>query len=302
VTASFADAVGCFISEGIGGSGQECALCEMAAALDQDSLANENNGFFNIANDPLLAVIFLGDEDDGTDGNAVVSGGEFQCEALPIGGSPAGGLLSASPEPNLCGTGVDGKFEDLEPVETFADQIFAIRPDNKIFVASISGPPGAVVANCNDNFPVPSCFNAVSGSASPGNRLFQFTQQFTNKFDALDFSICDPNFGDGIAQIAEKIGSLLNAGCLNEVPLANANGEFDIRIVFDLSETADPNCDTAISQTLENGECLLNDSAFTVQASQPGACDTGFEVSFAANANPPTNANVRIEYVADPNQ
>lgn len=298
VTASFADAVGCFISTGIGGSGQECHLGTMAASLDADSLANENLGFLNLANDPLLAVIILADEDDGTNGNVVISGGQFQAEALSIGGSPIGGLLSASAEQNICGSGIDGKFEDLEDTQTFADQLFALRPDNKLFVASIVGPPGALVADCANNFPVPSCSNAFSGSASPGNREFQFTQQFSNKFDALDFSICDPQFGDGISKIAEKIGALLNAGCLNQIPLADANGEFQIQIVFDLSQTANPDCDTSISTKRADGFCVLNKDKFVVQASAPGACDTGFEVSFDADAQPPTNANVTIEYVA----
>jgi hypothetical protein len=312
VTASFADAVGCMISSGIRGSGQESHLCAMAASLDEDSLANENAGFLNLTNPdnlPLLAVIHLADEDDGTDvGQENAATGEFECSSLFLGGSPIQGLLSASSEQNVCGSGVDGAFDTLESVTTFSDRLLVnlALPQNKIFVASIAGPPGSVIADCARNFPVPSCSNAFSGAASPGNRLFQFAQQFTNKFDALDFNICDPNFGDGIAEIAAQIGSLLNGGCLNNPVVDNFDPETDMRVLFDITDATDiTSCDEIlpgqqVADEIEPNICKVKAAFLDVQAVELAVCTGGFQVGFVG-FNPPTGAKVTIEYLAVPN-
>jgi hypothetical protein len=302
VEANFADAVSCIVSTGTRGSGQECALGALAQALDETSLAagGENFGFDPRDNDALLAVVLLGDEDDGVS-VAQINNGEFRAQPLSLAGSEIGGLLSASNETNICGSGIDGQLDNLEPVETFANELKRIRPENKIFVATISGPPGATIADCVNNFPVPACDNALSGSASPGNRLFQFAQLFENKFDALDFNICDPQFGDGIADIANEIGSLLNGGCLNnEIDNANFNPDTDIRVIFDLSATGNTDCDSiaaGVATELEPGICQINATSLNIQAN--AACAGGFEVGFVG-FTPPTGANVTIEYLAIP--
>jgi hypothetical protein len=163
-----------------------------------------------------------------------------------------------------------------------------------------------VIADCTKNFPVPSCSNAFSGAASPGNRLFQFAQQFTNKFDALDFNICDPNFGDGIAEIAAQIGSLLNGGCLNNPVVDNFDPERDMRVLFDITDATDiTSCDEIlpgqqVADEIEPNICKVKAAFLDVQPVDLTICTGGFQVGFLG-FTPPTGAKVTIEYLAVPN-
>jgi hypothetical protein len=85
ITATFADAVGCIAAVSAEGSSFEAGLCKAAAALDEDSLAGNNSAFLQDPNG-ILAVIFIGDEDDCT--LQITTGSTISC-GVPVGDEDA---------------------------------------------------------------------------------------------------------------------------------------------------------------------------------------------------------------------
>lgn len=304
VFATFADAVGCFISVGIRGSGSEVGLCRAVNSTDPDSLAGSR--FLSDPNS-LFTLLVVSDE-DASEIAAQSAGNSFSCQALALN-NQTGSLLGASTEANICGTGQAGRFNDLVPVNVFADQLraqLAPRDDNKIFVATITGPPAVVFSDCGALLPVPACFDPDSGKASPGNRYFDFANLFPQKIDALDGAEICGDFGAIIAEIGDKLGALLNGSCLsNPINAAEFNENTDIRILFDLTNATNNETCATIGATQFGDDpnvCQLSPDQFDVQPN--AACAGGFTVNFsnlgANGATPPTGAIITTEYLASP--
>jgi hypothetical protein len=302
VVAEFADGVGCLLAAGIVGNGSEVALCQAAAALDAASLAGNNSGFLTNP-DSILAIVFLGDEDDCAD-EAIEQGGDLICEPVTLNSNS--GSLKCSVSGPICDFNDQGQFANLVAVQQFADRIKGVRPEEKIFIATISGPPGPIIPDCDLKLPVPSCFNEGSGSASPGNRLFEFAQLFPNRIDALAAPICG-NFGDIIAQIGADLGQLLNAGCLNaQIDPANFDPATDMIVRFDItnavdvaacSDIVDINGQQVTTADPANANLCVADPAFLNVEANAACVETGLQVSFVG-FTPPTNSEVTITYLA----
>ena len=295
ITPTFTDAVGCLLAVGIRGSGQEAALCQAAAALDPASLVGSNSAFLRTPNS-VLGLVVISDEDDGT-GSTSETDGQLTCTPLALGSSPIQGLLSTqSVNENVCGTGVTGQFENLTPVQEFVDRIKALRDEEHLYVATMSGPPAPSVADCENLFPVPSCTSENTGSASPGNRYFEFVRQFANRSDAFENSICgDPN--QVFSTVRKTLVKTVDFDCLDTDINAAFAGNFDVAknltVRVDLSDT-DASCASLGAVASEaSGECLLSASAIALNAK--ASCGGGFELD-STTLGLPDGARVTIEF------
>jgi hypothetical protein len=279
-TATFVDEVGCILAVGVSGSGFEAGLCKVAASLDKDSLSG-NNAAFLTNPDSVLAVIMVGDEDDCTLGVSVEEG-SVHCEvpAEDAAALEVGSLLCSQPSSeNICGTGVTGLSDLLVSTNTFVDSLKAVRSDDQLFVASITGPPTIPVASCGAVKEVlPSCEASTTGKASPGNRFLSFTSEFINTVDSfsetqedteqhLAQGICG-NFDNALGQIALRLTAIIDPFCNLNAPIdiANFDTERDMRIVIDLAE-AGLTCDAIVVDTsISEGASGASDGELVTEA------------------------------------
>src|SRR5262249_55927987 len=152
-------------------------------ALDPASLAGNNRAFLA---DPesVLGVFVVGDEDDCTL-STTEQDGEFVCHPVPLN-SMTGSLKCSQPAVDICSTGDTGELDHLTPVRISADRIKALRgfDQTRLFVAPVAGPPAPAVPDCSTLLPEPSCYSPSSGSASPGNRFYEWALSFTHTLDA----------------------------------------------------------------------------------------------------------------------
>ena len=337
ITATFVDEVGCILAVGVSGSGFEAGLCKVSAALDADSLTG-NNAAFLADPDSVLAVVIIGDEDDCTLGVSTENnGGSVRCE-VPAEDNDAekvGSLLcSQRSDEDICGTGVTGLLDRLVPAATFADSLRELRSEERLFVATIVGPPTIPVARCGTGPSVaPSCEAASTGSAAPGNRFLLFTDEFSNTVDSfselqedveghLVDGICG-DFGDSITQISTQIAGGLTPSCINAPIDESPDGfdaERDMRVVVDLRETA-ATCGSIVVDTALPGDsgaadgdqvmealnaaetrCLvrrdLNDGVRFLRVVESPVCSVGL-VEFLDFALP-NHSQVTFEYLSSP--
>lgn len=337
ITAEFTDAVGCIIAVGVRGFGMETGLCKAAAALDEESLSGDNSAFLNNP-DSLLALIFVGDEDDCTLNMIREDGGRrIRCESAPL--TSIGSLKCALPssQNNICNTGIAGSLDALTPIEELAAEIKKARggDDRKLFVATVTGPPEVAIADCGSRLPIPSCENEETGIASPGNRFFLFAKQFANSIDSfsdpaeppeerLPEGICS-NFGQTIQLITNSIIEPL-LPCLN-APIESEPGAFvperDMRVTIDISSAEGvSSCADIRAQLALPGEscaqegdpvtepdeenpalCIVrrdpDDGIEFLAVEESASCNSGFAFVFQ-DFIPPNRSIVSVEYLSHP--
>ena len=276
----------CLSQRGITGFGGETALggarMAMSPALLNDPMANQ--GFFLPGS--LLVIVFLGDEDD----CSVCSG--TTCSPLP-------GLQF-----NLdCSI---NRVNELTPISDFVSFVNNIPTGdgsivamNGILVAAIIGldpmgnSMGPIVADPGgaDGL-VPICSVAGQGSAAPAPRIEGFTRSFN---DYLEFNICDNDFGPALGEIGNRIGALLNSGCMQHRPCPGTTAnEVVVRITAAGVTTAlVPGVDYDIA-------CA---GAATGTAACPGSADAtcaeGWRIDFTNPDAIPSGASVEVLYGFD---
>jgi hypothetical protein len=339
ITATFIDEVGCILAVGVEGSGFEAGLCKIAASLDKDSLSGKNAAFLSNP-DSVLATIIVGDEDDCTlqmTGDSTVSCGVPDTD--PVAVDRAGSLLCSQPSSeDICGTGVTGQSDNLVSASIFSDLLKGLRREDKLFVATIVGPPTIPVAVCGAQLPevAPSCEAAATGRASPGNRFLSFTSEFTNTVDSfsetqedtdehLADGICG-DFDNALGKIAEELAALVDLRCTPNAPIDTTPGGFDIerdmRVVVDLSETGFVCADITVDTSISNGESgaqigdpvtvplneaqtrceIIRDTQDGIQLLRLEAtttCSNGFRLEFVDFALP-DQSKLTLEYISSP--
>jgi hypothetical protein len=146
-----------------------------------------------------LVLVFVGDEDD--------------CSAPADSG---GGVvwLPLSPEQDTCVNSSHGETVKQYPVTEIVDYFFSLgRPLGAAFISPTaqSACSGAecTAGMCCDTVCTGSasvCRTNTCGAQSPGNRLSAAAAEFRNRgADVVAGSICDPNFGEILAQIADIV-------------------------------------------------------------------------------------------------
>jgi cysteine-rich repeat protein len=296
ITPTFTDAVGCLLAVGIRGSGKEVALCQATAALDPASLLGSNSAFLRTPNS-VLGIVVISDEDDCTS-TLEENNGEITCTPA-LHDSVVGGLRCTQPESeNICGTGVQGEAENLTPVSEFTDRIKALRDELHLYVATLAGPPAPPVVDCENLFPVPSCFNSTSGSASPGNRYFEFANQFANRSDAFENPICGEPTGT-FSLVKKALVKTVDFDCLDTDIDGIFGGIQNFDVTKNLTVKLDLSATTATCESLGDiaiagtGTCLLSPSA--VLLNQKSSCGGGFELD-TTNLNLPNGTRVDVEF------
>ncbi|HEV8320854.1 MAG TPA: hypothetical protein VG389_04520 [Myxococcota bacterium] len=199
----------CIAQVGIDGFGGEAALAAVELALSPPLVddAGANAGF--LRPDSLLAVLFVGDEDD----CSVCHDPDWpgQCQFMP---SITNNLDCAI-----------NQNEFLTPVPTFVGAMEARRPMGRVFTAAIIGldedgmSQGPVFADPDPEHPdelSPICESAA-GRAAPAPRLEDYTRSFEPT--ARVASICDADFSPALLDIGMAIGNeLLSAVCFSKPP------------------------------------------------------------------------------------
>lgn len=282
ITPTFVDAVGCLLAVGIRGSGSEVALCQAAAALDPASLFGSNSGLLSSPNS-VLGIVVISDEDDCTE-SITEQGGEFICSSLALNNQTGSLRCAQSTSEEICNTGQTGQFENLTNVDLFVDRIKSLRDEDHLYAATISGPPAAALDDCERLLPVPSCNNPSTGSASPGNRYFDFVNQFENRSDAIESSICGDSNSQAfsLSPIRTGLTKTVDFDCLNTnvsalYDLSSFDANRNLKIRVDLTETTLSCADLgSIASETEEG-CLLSPTAAPLVPKS--GCGGGFELN-----------------------
>jgi cysteine-rich repeat protein len=256
----------CIAQVGIGGWGIEAALGAVELALSPPLLADPtaNAGF--LRDDALLAIVFVGDEDD--------------CSVCndPRWPGQCGWLQTVSS--NLdCSIGM---VDDLTPVDTFVGTMAARRPPGRIFAGAIIGldadgmSQGPVIPDPNvDDQLLPIC-ESPSGRAAPAPRLEDYTRAFMPQ--ARLASICQADFSPSLLDIGMAIGNeLLDAVCLSLPPCPGLERE-------------------EMTVEVRSGAVLtvLEPADYTLRFNP--SCAGGFQLVFAVA--PPEGATVTVRYPA----
>jgi len=235
----------CIAALGTGGCGFEQPLEAARRALTCTEADCTNPGFQRA--DSLLAVVFLGDEDDcsARDGeifdpssSALGPPTSYRCFEFgvtcdePIDRSGAQTLTGCRSK-----TVEDVADPDdllLFPIQEYYDFFSTLRPDGDVVVAGITGPyaPGdeigtALSAGLTPDL-VPAC--TLNGeTAFPGVRLNEFIRRFGNNGVVIEdqnagLGICTDEFSPALAGLGDGVARGAVSGCF-DVPLIHDSGD-----------------------------------------------------------------------------
>ena len=176
---------GCIAQLGVGGCGYEQ---QMEAALKALTDQPANNGFMR-TNAPL-AILFITDEDDCSASDSTL----FDPNDASLG-----------PYPARCVTH-EGK---LHPVSRYIQGFKALKSKpERVVVAAITGPPGAVQTDPATGKVTPACTSSEFGDSLPGNRFDALIKGFGDR--GVLQSLCQ---GD-LATPLDVIGEAIERVCL----------------------------------------------------------------------------------------
>jgi hypothetical protein len=273
-TGAIEDVFTCIAALGQDGCGFEAQLNSVVRALGADGYTPppENTGFLR-TNAYLAIVLFTNEDDCSVPADSDLFDTNSRLVSDPLGPLQSfrcneyGHLCGTPPAPPSRTVAADYQncvpAEDkgqLIPVYTFADQIKALKADpNKIMVAAIAGLPtpyhvslaAPLIAQDPQMWPQidHSCMENSGEFADPGVRLAAFTQAFGA--NGLYLTTCAPSFAPALQQIAQKIGALMDKGCLQGPFALDANGRPDCAVTqqtFTASGSVTsmviPDCDT----------------------------------------------------------
>ncbi len=245
---SAAEALECFLPQGVNGCGFESPLESMYLALTRAVDSNESNyGFLRAS--AILAIVIVTDEVDcshnkdwadifSQDGNKVFwsdPSDPFPTSAVCWN---AGVVCTGDPSSyDACdpvNKGIDGATEVsnanavLHPLSRYLDLVQGLEnakkdlnPNQDVIVALIAGvgSDGSIVyADVDDtdqffqdSFGIgPGCTSLAGGTAVPPVRMRDFTEAFTT---ANMFSICEPDYTPALAAIADQLRDQIRPAC-----------------------------------------------------------------------------------------
>jgi hypothetical protein len=175
----------CIATVGTQGSGFEKGLSAMQAALSDAVNADFRR------QDAWLVIIFVTDENDCSDNNALELHSGSDCEY---------------------------KRDDLVPVENFIDFLLnfeGMENGERILVAGIIGPDDGIRYDA-PSMPSPSCSNPEIGDAYGGYRYEQLIDAFGER--GVEANICHDDFDVALDSIARVIRANLATKCLRRQP------------------------------------------------------------------------------------
>ncbi len=291
---TLAESFSCIAELGIEGCGFETPLESMRRAFDANS---DNSGF--LRDDALLAVVFVTDEDDcsfrqpqrddffSKQEGVLGPRTSFRCFEYGITCSDNGDGTRQSGNKEGCLP--EERSEFLVPVADYVSYLTGLKPQGRVIVAGIIGPPAVspgtagfraqVRANPSEQDGVkgtpqlaPTCMSAA-GEAAPAIRMTQFIDAFSSSKVA---TICDENLSGALTEIANAIKEASGSPCLaaNTVqPLECEAWTEDAEgsLLFSVpkcgtemlapcwSEVSDPDCDDAAIKYTPRGD----ESAFS---------------------------------------
>lgn len=271
----------CIARVGVGGSGFEKGLDAMLAALSPELRDTTNNGFRRES--AWLAIIFVADENDCSDGNALELTSAYDCEWLR---------------------------EDLTSIEYFFDEILEVDGEGtdigeRLLVAGIIGPDDGQRPTVGQQLS-PSC-NSDRGEAYPCYRYEAFIDSFEDRGVVSD--ICRDSFQTALDQIASVIRANLSIRCLRHSPVTCEDD-------FDCSGSA--TCLTNLGEP--GGIQVCSDFTLVVELREPGSsqwrvldgpgtetpeylidfdantCTTGVGIEFTEGNEPAPGSAFRLRY------
>lgn len=230
----------CLASVGVGGSGFEKGLDALEAALSPELLATTNAGFRR--DDSWLAVIFLSDENDCSDGNTLELTSAYDCEWLR---------------------------DDLTPVSYYSEwfETLAQTGDRLQAIAiAVAGPDDGARPEAGETFD-PSC-NSEYGDAYSGYRYHEFAESFDDRGLVLD--ICR-ELGAGIdEQIYDHLRTQVTTVCLGSDP-----GSASIGVdVYDESLSTWVNITASVHAEVRNASTCPSGYGISITEGDPPPLDS----------------------------
>jgi hypothetical protein len=282
VSAAFA----CIAVIGDLGCGFEHQFRSVEAALQRSSIPGDTNEGF-LRDDAVLGVIMLTDEDDcSVPPDSTLLDPRQSGVSDPLGGLQTGyrcnefGHLCDGRRPPHTVTG-DTPLENcrsaeevgrLVPVSAFVEKLksFKADPTNQIFAAALAGPPTPYIVELRLGVmttdgrvePQPaigySCgphinpMGSQSIAGAPSVRIRDWVEAFGDH--GVFESIGGPDFGGVLRRIAEALGRMLAATCIDRAFTRNADGTPSCGVTLRrlspsgaMVEEAIPACDSALS-------------------------------------------------------
>jgi len=266
-TPELARTFGCIAQVGIDGFGAEAPLAAVHLAL-LGPLADDPGGNAGFRRpDALLAIIFVGDEDDCSVCNDPNWPGE--CQFMP------------SITMNLDCAIFQNAY--LTPVETFVQDLRAAGNGRGVFVGAIIG----LDAAGNSQGPIypdpdtiafpdqlaPIC-TSDAGRAAPAPRLEDFARAFAPLAD--EESICQADFNASLLDAGDNLGgAMVGAGCLWRTPCPGLTPD-------------------SVSVSVELNGVVTTLSADELSLMPDSTCGGGMRLSF--RSPPPPRAIVTVTY------
>ena len=169
--------LGCSVTVGTRGNGFEAGLEAARLALSPGLLGTTNTDF--LREDALLAVVFLTDENDCSDGGAL-----------------------DKTNGNIC----EWESDQLVPVEEYVDHFVSLKGDNpeNLVLAGIFAPDSGLRWSFGEEV-IPSCTSDL-GEGYSGWRYEEAVESVPFHFAE---NICADNFSDGLSSIAQTIQTAL---------------------------------------------------------------------------------------------
>ncbi|MBN1947437.1 MAG: hypothetical protein JW797_17330 [Bradymonadales bacterium] len=179
----------CIATQGTNGDGFEKGLDAVAMALSPDLLETANAGFRR--ENAWLAIIFVTDENDCSDGDSLTMANGNECE---------------------------WRRTELRTVQEFVDFIRNLpgtANGENVLVAGIIGPDNGIRVE-QPQQPIPSCSTQILGQAFAGYRYEEFIEAFGDR--GVTASICHDSFQVALDAITSVIRASLAIKCLRTLP------------------------------------------------------------------------------------
>ncbi len=241
-TGSFADALACIATLPVSTGDIEEPFEAVRRALSGDALGNA--GF--LREDAFLMVVFIGDDDD-CSGGAPFSLGEaedrsaWRCFEDSIecdqAADTAGAKTNCAPRPLPAVTA---------PVADYVDFLRAVKPDpSMVIVAAVTTDPADPVVSLASGAPTldPAC-ETDTAQGRPTPRMHALLDAFPQRNAAA--SVCDEDWSDAMALLAELARVVLVAPCLD--------GDIDLDLDADGIQH-----DCTVSQVRFEGDRIVED-------------------------------------------